>query len=183
MYIFKSSFKKSSWFFSNDSSLKALEVHNWGNMKNTLKSNDYCFANIYGTKALILMKFHMVVNFCLVSLSFKFGEDPWINVRAWVVNSRIPDRTCVARLRLMRAQYCFANISATKDLIFMKFHMVVSYYFVSVSLKFDEDPCINAPARVVNARIRDKTCVRVFKTRALAFMQESSWNLKYELTR
>ena len=36
----------------------------------------------------------------------------------------------------------------------MKFYMVVKYYLES--LKFHEDPCTNARARVLNARTRDK---------------------------
>ena len=39
----------------------------------------YCFANISTTEARILMKFYMVVNYYLVSLGFKFYEDPCIN--------------------------------------------------------------------------------------------------------
>ena len=41
-------------------------------------------------------------------------------------------------------QICFSNISTTKAWIFMKF-------FVVICLKFHEDLCINAHARVVNA--------------------------------
>ena len=47
---------------------------------------------------------------------------------------------------------CFANISATNARIFLKIFMVLNYYFVSVSLKFHEDPYKNACAQVVNAR-------------------------------
>ena len=42
----------------------------------------YCFANISATEARIFMKFYVVVNFYLVSLSFKFHEDPFVNGRA-----------------------------------------------------------------------------------------------------
>ena len=54
------------------------------------------------------------------------------------------------------SQYCFENISVMEVCIFMKFYVVVNYYFVSLRLKFHEDLCINARARVVNARNRDK---------------------------
>ena len=37
------------------------------------------------------MKFHMVVNYYLVNLSFKFHEDPCINARARVINVRARD--------------------------------------------------------------------------------------------
>ena len=40
------------------------------------------------------MKFYVVVNYYLVSLSFKFHADPCINVRTGVVNARICDKTC-----------------------------------------------------------------------------------------
>ena len=69
---------------------------------------------------------------------------------------------------------CFANISATKASIFMKFYVVVKYYHVTLNFKFREDSCINARARVVNARNREKTCVRAFTTHARGFMHESS---------
>ena len=72
-----------------------------------------------------------------------------------------------------KCQYCFANISPTKARIFMKFYVVVNHYLVSLSFKFHEDWCRNEPARVVNARTRDKMCARTFTTRACAFMHES----------
>ena len=51
---------------------------------------------------------------------------------------------------IKRYQYCFANISATKARIFMKFYVVVNCYLVSLSFIFHEDSCINARSRVVN---------------------------------
>ena len=39
-----------------------------------------------------------------------------------------------------------------------------------LKFKFHEDLCINARARVVNARTRGETCVRSFTTRVRAFM-------------
>ena len=53
-----------------------------------IKKHQYCFANISATKARIFMIFNVVVNYCLVSLSFKFHEDLYINARARVVNIR-----------------------------------------------------------------------------------------------
>ena len=58
------------------------------NIKDGLNKCQYCFANISPTKALIIMKFCVVVNYYLVSLSLKFHEDPCINVRTPVVNAR-----------------------------------------------------------------------------------------------
>ena len=78
------------------------------------------------------------------------------------------------KIMYSESQYCFANISATEASIFMKFYVVVNYYLVTLSFKFYEDPCINARARVVNARVHVISRVRAFMTRALAFMHGSS---------
>ena len=75
---------------------------------------------------------------------------------------------------IKKHQYCFANISATKARIFMKFYMVVNYYVVSLSSKFYEDPCTNARTRGINARNRDKTCAHALTARARAFMHRSA---------
>ena len=88
-----------------------------------------------------------------------------------------------SQVKKNKHQYCFANISATKARIFIKFYVVVNYYLVSLSSKFHKDPCANARARVVNVRTRDKTCVCVFTTHARAFKDLSSWNLKLKITR
>ena len=93
-------------------------------------------------------------------------------------NYEASNQTCIQGPNLW-GQHCFANISAIKARIFM----VVNYYLVSLSLKFDEDPCISARTRVVNARICDKTCVRAFTTCVRAFMHKYSWNLKLKHTR
>ena len=48
----------------------------------------------------------------------------------------------------------------------MKFYLVINYHLVSLSLKFQEDPCINARARVVNVRVqllsRVRSCVHIY---------------------
>ena len=54
-----------------------------------------------------------------------------------------------------KGQYCFANISKTKARILLKFYMVFKNYLVSLSIKFNGDPGINARARVVNVRVHD----------------------------
>ena len=74
---------------------------------------------------------------------------------------------------IKKHQYCLANISATKARIFMKFYVVVNYYLVGLYFKFHSDVCINARARVVNARNCDKTWARAFTTRARLFMHKS----------
>ena len=51
--------------------------------------HQYCFANISTTKAPNFMKFYVVINYYLVSLSFKFYEDPCINAQIRVVNARV----------------------------------------------------------------------------------------------
>ena len=53
-----------------------------------LNKHQYCFANISPTQALIIMKFCVVVNYYLVSLSLKFHKDSCINARARAVNAR-----------------------------------------------------------------------------------------------
>ena len=67
---------------------------------------------------------------------------------------------------IKKHQYCFANISATKAIIFKKFYLVINYYLVSLCLKFQEDPCINACARVVNTHVhvllRVPSCVHIY---------------------
>ena len=81
---------------------------------------------------------------------------------------------------IKKDQYCFENISAT---IVMKFYVVVKYYLVNLGFKFCKDQCINARARVVNTRMHVLSHVRVFTTRAHAFVQRSSCNLKLKLSR
>ena len=68
-----------------------------------LNKHQYCFANISGTKARILMKFYVVVNYYLVSLSFKNHKNPCTNARQQVVNARTRDKTC-ARAFTARAR-------------------------------------------------------------------------------
>ena len=79
----------------------------------------------------------------------------------------------LGKLKYSESRYCFANISAMKSRIFMKFYVVVHFYLVKLSFKFHEDPSVNARARVENVRIRDVTCVRAFTSRARAFMHGS----------
>ena len=74
---------------------------------------------------------------------------------------------------IKKHQYCFANISATKARIFMKFHMVLNYYLVCLYFKFYKDLCINKRARVVNARGHVLSRLRAFTNPARASMHES----------
>ena len=78
------------------------------------------------------------------------------------------------KLIITENQFYFANISATKARIFMKFCVVIiNYYLMSLSFKFHDDPCINKGVRVVNARTRDKSCMHTFTTSVHAFMHGS----------
>ena len=43
------------------------------------------------------------------------------------------------KLKYSESRYCFANISATKARIFMKFYVVVHFYLMSLSFKFHKD--------------------------------------------
>ena len=87
------------------------------------------------------------------------------------------------KLMITESQFYFANISATKARIFMKFYVVVNYYLVSLSFEFHDDPCINARARVVNTRVHVLSRVRTFTTRARAFLHGPLLNLITKLTR
>ena len=77
---------------------------------------------------------------------------------------------------IKKHQYCFANISATKAQIFMKFYVVVNYYLVIICIKFHPDLCINARIEVVNRYCRD-----ICKTILVFFILFSKLNLKMAL--
>ena len=59
------------------------------------------------------MKFYVVVNYYLVSLSFKFHKNPCTNACTQVVNERTRDKTCVrsftAGVRAFIYHPCFRN--------------------------------------------------------------------------
>ena len=55
-----------------------------------------------------------------------------------------------------------------------EFYVEVNYYLVTLNFKFHEDPCTNARAPVINARVHVLSRVRAFTTRARAFMHGSS---------
>ena len=68
-------------------------------MQNALKIKDQTNASIIlqiypqpRTKARILMKFDVVVN--LLTLSFKFHEDPCLDARTRVANARTREKSC-----------------------------------------------------------------------------------------
>ena len=55
----------------------------------------------------IFLIFYTVVNYYVLSLTFKFHEDLCTNPRARVVNARTRDKTCArARLQLVCAHLC-----------------------------------------------------------------------------
>ena len=60
--------------------------------------------------------------------------------------------------------------------IFMKFYMVINYYLVNLSLKFHEDPCINARAQVINARSHDFS--EIYENKILQIFNESVNQIK-----
>ena len=74
------------------------------------------------------------------------------------------------KLIITESQFYFANISATKAQILMKFYVVVNYYLVSLSFKFHGDSAKNARARVVKARAHFLTRERTLTSRARAFV-------------
>ena len=46
------------------------------------------------------------------------------------------------KLMFSESQCCFANISRTEALIFMKFYVVVNYYLVNWTFEFHEHSCL-----------------------------------------
>ena len=97
--------------------------------------------------------FHHYIGTFWYLLSKKFHEHPVIihlerllrckTVKIWKIHWK---------LMFSKSQYCFASISTTEAQILMKFYMMVNKHLVSLSIKFHEDPCINARARVLNVR-------------------------------
>ena len=73
---------------------------------------------------------------------------------------------------ITESQFYFANISATKGRIFMKFYVVVHYYLVSLSLNFNEDLSINACIQVVNTRAHVLLRVCTFTTPNKSWQQK-----------
>ena len=53
-----------------------------------ITESQFYFAYISAIKTWIFMKFYVVVNYYLMSLSFKFHDDPCINACAQVINMR-----------------------------------------------------------------------------------------------
>ena len=55
----------------------------------------------------------------------------------------------------------------------MKFYFVINYYLVSLYLKFQDNPCINARAQGVNARVqvlsRVRSCVHIYARMSMKF--------------
>ena len=66
---------------------------------------------------------------------------------------------------IKKHQYFFANISATKARIFMKFYMVVNYCLVGLYFKFhNKDLCINARVSCKPARARFIAIARIYNS-------------------
>ena len=156
-------------------------------------AGDESFAGDTGCSLMILEKYQIPTLTRKQSVSLKWCHFlPYPSPFWYLVSKKIHNHSVIIHLvRLLRcetvkiwkihwklkyseSQYCFANISAMEARIFMKFYMVVNYYLVNLSFKFYEDPCINARARVVNARVHVISRVRAFTTRARAFMHGSS---------
>ena len=58
------------------------------------------------------------------------------------------------KLMIFKSQYCFANISATKARIFMKFETYIHKIVKNHQIIFRKDPCTHARTRGVNMRAR-----------------------------
>ena len=59
-----------------------------------ITESQFYFKNISATKARIFMKFYVVVNYYLMSLNFKFYDDPCIDARIRGENARTRDKSC-----------------------------------------------------------------------------------------
>ena len=68
-----------------------------------IKKHQNCFADIFATKARIFRKFYVVVNYYLVSISFKFHKGPCTNAHVQFIKARTRDKTC-ARLFTIQAR-------------------------------------------------------------------------------
>ena len=119
----------------------------------------------------------LAVEKCLRSLNLskiwpRYGQNErsYETVKIWKIHWKS---------KYSESQYYFANISATKARIFMKFFVVVNFYLVNLSFKFHKDPCINVCEQVVNASICDITWAHAFTTCARVSMHGSFWNFKF----
>ena len=96
-----------------------------------IRKDQYWFENISTTKAQIFMKFYVVINYYLVSLSFKFHEYPCRNVRARVVKPTIAINGVCAHLPLVHLIYAW---------IVVKFETLAHKIVIDYHIKFHEDP-------------------------------------------
>ena len=129
-----------------------------------ITESQFYFANISVTKALIFMKFYVVVNCYLVRLSFKFHDNPYINARTQVINvhARVYSSCGLIYAQIfMKSCLSFVWITSKMEKLAKRFvfnpppHPQDSSEHStqeSQSFKFHKDLCINALARVVNAR-------------------------------
>ena len=90
-----------------------------------------------------------------------FRKDPCTHTRTRGVNvpARVLRRRNARTYVLQIRQYCFANISATKAPIFMKFETEIQKIVMNYQIKNRKDPCtytgtrgVNVPARVLTRR-------------------------------
>ena len=58
------------------------------------------------------------------------------------------------KLMVFKSQHCFANISATKAPISMKFETYIYKIVGNYQMIFRKDPCTHTPTRAINARAR-----------------------------
>ena len=73
-------------------------------------------------------------------------------------------------LLILKCRYYFANISAMKAPIFMKFETWAPKVIMNYHNNFRKDLCINAPTQGQNVRMCDETRTRTFTPFVRAFM-------------
>ena len=81
---------------------------------------------------------------------------------------------------ILKCRYYFANISATKIPIFMKFETLAPKVVMNYHNNFCKDPCINALTRGVNVRARVSSHIHTFRPRVRVFMHGSLRKLLWQ---
>ena len=93
-----------------------------------------CFANISATKAPIFMKFETYIYKIVHNYQQIFCKDPCTHVCTQGVNVRM----FVSSRQNMRAQV-HATCAHMCERIFTNFFLIILYYLINISLKFNKD--------------------------------------------
>ena len=96
--------------------------------------SQYCFANISATEAQIFMKFETYIHKVVKNHQIIFRKDP-------CTHARTRDVTVRARVlsRWNARAHTYALCTRICARIFMKNHLMILYYLMTISLKFHKD--------------------------------------------